>query len=877
MNLDADTQQRLTRIARLVRLSLGIPITYFSVLNSPHDWYLNHPGLATPLTDVLVLPKQVLAHNAALWQTDSAPDAQSVYHYAGLPIRSDQGQCLAVMSLAGYEPRHFSESEQLLLQDLATSAETELSHARLQLESKQKAFLALMSEYKLQQHENRFHAIIDTVIDGVISVNAEGFIEASNISAQALFGYVDYELNNKPLGLLLAPIDYYVAEPDFLRQLARTPKTSHLANIDAHGMRKGGTLFPLQIRASEVLIADEPVFIVVIHDLSETRLMELAFKRFDAIIRYSDDAIVSKDLNGIITSWNEGAEKIFGYSATEIIGKPALILYPADREHEEQQAAKKLVSGEKAEHLETVRIHKNGTPVDISVTISPIIDEDGNTIGISNIARDITERKQLERLKSEFISTVSHELRTPLTSIRGALDLVLGKSAEHLPDKARKMLEMAARNSERLTLLINDILDLEKIESGKIEFDFKQADLIALAQRAVDDNLGYALKHRVQLRLTLTGLSEAPVYVDENRLLQVFANLMSNAIKFSPEDSHVEIRVEPHKAGYRINVCDQGSGIPEEFRNRIFQRFAQADSSDTRQKGGTGLGLSISKAIIERHHGQLNFISELGQGTQFFFDLPAHAAPLAQSSNYSEQELAPVLICEDNPDVADILAEMLKNEGIFCHIAATLAAARALLKQKHYELLLLDLALPDGNGLQLVEELRAIPATQQLPVIVISGRALENINAFTGSAMTIVDWLQKPFDHERLKTAVQHVLSNTERPTILHVEDDVDIVQIIKALLEDISHYQQAASIADTRQLLASRHYDLVILDLGLEDGSGLDLLDDLKNHCPVIIFSAQTIDHEVSTKVSAALTKSMTSNEQLIQTIQKLLHKSLT
>lgn len=727
------------------------------------------------------------------------------------------------------------------------------------------------AEQQLQSNQSRIHAIVDTVLEGIVTINVQGVVETFNPAAEKIFGYAAEEVIGQKINILM-PVSYADGHDAHLSRYLITDekKIIGLGGREVSGRRKDGSVFPMELAVSEMMVDGARMFTGIVRDISERKLMDVALKRHEAIIRYSDDAIVSKTLDGIITSWNLGAENMFGYTAAEAIGKPIRMLVPPGLEIEEKSLLKKLAMEGKPAHLETTRRCKDGTLIDVSATLSAIIDENGDIVGLSIIARNITEYKRLERMKSEFISTVSHELRTPLTSIRGALDLVLGKSAEQLPSKARKMLNMAARNSERLCLLINDILDLEKIESGSIEFAFKSVDLIPLAQCALEDNAGYAHTHQVQLVFEDGGLGQAWVYGDEHRLLQVFANLISNAVKFSPQEGRVTISITADVFGYRITVSDQGPGIPEEFRRRIFQRFAQADSSDTRQKGGTGLGLSITKAIVERHNGTIGYTSELGHGTLFYFELPDVPNPIQDGVRQSGD--AQVLICEDNFDVATILAEMLQQEGIRSDIAASIKATHTLLAKHHYRLLLLDLILPDGDGLHLLKELRAAPATRQLPVIVVSGLAMEGRKAFNGNTMTVVDWLQKPFDQERLKQAVQHALLRTQQPHILHVEDDPDIIQIVRTLLEGCAVYTHAASLSEARRLLAKQHYDLVILELDVQDGSGVELLDDLNVESPVVIFSAKAINPEISHLVNAALTKSMTSNGQLLATIKKLL-----
>ncbi|NQV71390.1 MAG: response regulator [Pseudohongiella sp.] len=601
------------------------------------------------------------------------------------------------------------------------------------------------------------------------------------------------------------------------------------------------------------------------HELEDSR------QRIIAIVENVNDGIITIDARGIIETFNNAAENIFAYSRVEVFGKNVKMLMPDPYRREHDGYIKRFRDTGEARIIGTRREvtgrRKDGStfPMELSIGEMQVMGKQMFT----GVVQDITERKKLELMKDEFISTVSHELRTPLTSIRGALGLVLGKSAAQLPEKARSLLEMADRNSERLTLLINDILDLEKIEAGQIAFRFANIDLVELLRQAVLDNEGYAHRHKVKLMGTST-LEQAFVLGDELRLMQVFSNLISNAVKFSPEQGEVEVAVTLHEESYRVTVRDYGSGIADEFHDRIFKRFAQADSSDSREKGGTGLGLSISKAIVERHQGHIGFESERGKGTVFHFDLPNSS--LSSTENEQLADAQRVLICEDNADVATILAAMLEGEGLVSDIAGSAAATRALLSRHDYCLLLLDLSLPDMDGLQLLRELRAEPATAELPIIVVSVRADEGRSEFNGNAITVIDWIQKPVDEARLSRAVQQVLLNGRRPHILHVEDDADIVQVIKVLLKDMADLSNVPSVRDARKLLEEQDFDLVILDLGLADGSGIELLDEIKDGCPIIIFSAQQPDREITAQVTAALTKSTTSNDQLLATIKQAL-----
>ena len=229
--------------------------------------------------------------------------------------------------------------------------------------------------------------------------------------------------------------------------------------------------------------------------------------------------------------------------------------------------------------------------------------------------------KKIDRLKKEFVSTVSHELRTPLTAIYGSIKLIASGKLGKVPTEAKETLDIALRNSERLTLLVNDILDIEKLENGKIEFDLKPHDILMLVKEAIEANISYGKKYQVNYLLNQNSVS-ALINVDANRFIQIMNNLLSNAAKFSPQKSNIEIRVTKQDNNVRVTVTDKGKGIDEEFRPLIFDKFIQADSTNTRHAGGSGLGLAISKELIERMGGKIGFTTAIGSGTSFYFDLP---------------------------------------------------------------------------------------------------------------------------------------------------------------------------------------------------------------------------------------------------------------
>jgi PAS domain S-box-containing protein len=350
-------------------------------------------------------------------------------------------------------------------------------------------------------------------------------------------------------------------------------------------------------------------------------------KRLRVILDNVVDGIVSMDEHGIVMALNPAAENIFGYRAAEVIGRNVKCLMPEPYQSEHDGYLNNYrTTGERkiigiGREVEGLRADGSQVPLELWVVE---VEQDNEHMFIGML-RDISERQQVDRMKKEFVSTVSHELRTPLTSIKGSLGLVSGGALGEIPAEAHSMIDIAINNSDRLMLLINDLLDIEKIESGKMDFHIEPINVMAFISDVLSANQGYADEQKVLFKVT----HEEPgamVLGDAGRLMQVMANLISNAAKYSPKSDYVEIAVHRMNGNIEIGVRDHGPGIPEAFRARIFEKFAQADSSDTRRVGGTGLGLSITRAIIECHDGRIDYESEAGVGARFFFELAEYIA-----------------------------------------------------------------------------------------------------------------------------------------------------------------------------------------------------------------------------------------------------------
>ncbi len=571
-----------------------------------------------------------------------------------------------------------------------------------------------------------------------------------------------------------------------------------------------------------------------------------------------------------------GAERMLGVAADVLMKRPEALLRMLSRpavKEVESRLARSAADG-RAWSLELELTRPNGSILWVRAAAEPREDVAGQLVWDGSLF-DITEQKRSEHLKNDFISIVSHELRTPLTSIRGSLGLVAAGVGGALPEKAAGLIRIAHSNSERLVRLINDILDIEKIESGRMPFDIRPMALAPLVQQSIDASGGYLADRGVEVAL-VEETPDVAAQVDPDRLHQVMLNMLSNAIKYSPAKGRVEVLVRRRDGVARISVKDEGPGIPEEFHARIFGTFEQADSSDTREKGGTGLGLSIVKAIVERLNGSVSFETTAGVGSIFHVDLPgvqAEPAPVPDMAPLQDavEPSRRVLICESEPDIAGLIREMLGRQGIAGDVAPDLETARALLASNHYLAATLDLGPGGESGIALFRELRSMQADADLPVIVISAVADDARKTLNGSVVGIIDWLDKPVDATRLGAAIARIGQQTDRrPAVLHVEDDEDMLKVMSATLGDQVTLVPARSAGEARRKL-QQPFDLVILDLGLPDGSGADLLGAIPNGTPVVIFSALEVDEALAARVTAAMTKTKTSEITIADLVRTL------
>ncbi|MBU2428926.1 MAG: response regulator [Gammaproteobacteria bacterium] len=593
-------------------------------------------------------------------------------------------------------------------------------------------------------------------------------------------------------------------------------------------------------------------------------------QKLNALFELSPDAIaLNRMSDGVYLDINPAMTQLTGYSFDELKQLSYFDLTPHVYAQQEQEQLRLLhETGRYGPYRKQYR-HKNGELVDIELRGVKFLSPTGEEMIWSTIS-DRREVMKLDRLKQDFISTVSHELRTPLTSVNGSLDLLLSGAAGDLPAKAQKLLAIAVKNNKRLITLVNDLLDMEKLSQGKLAFKPEHINSQSLLQNAIEHNLPFAELHNVSLRLGQN--VDVALYIDSDRIQQVLTNLISNAAKFSPQESDILIHSELKPHALRIAVTDQGRGLTAEQISKLFSRFSQLDNTANREQPGSGLGLAISREIMLQSGGQIGVESEVGVGSTFWIELP-----LAEKPEQAAQSKR-ILVIEDDADTAFTLKELLGAAGYFADVAHELKQAWLLLQQRHYDLITLDLNLNGESGTEFFLKIRDSAEFSKIPVLVISayieqGKLLLNAIAHT------IDWLEKPVNTDMLTTKIEYLLSQSRTKLtsarILHVEDDEDIVAIMQMQLEPKFHYHQAGTLAEARAKLRSNRYDLVLLDIGLPDGNGWQLIPDLQlSHAkvPVIVFSAQDVSVNQRNQATAVFGKTKVEPTALVEQIGQML-----
>lgn len=729
--------------------------------------------------------------------------------------------------------------------------------------------------------EERFRLAVEACSNGMVMIDGNGKMVMVNTEIELQFNYHRTELIGQPVNML---IPARLREKNFYGTgtLNSALESTNLELcLDLFGMRKDGSEFPIEVRLTKIRTGKGPALVLgMIVDISARRATEVHLAQMESkyrgLLEAAPDAMVVVNDRGEIVLLNLQVEKQFGYSRDELLGQDVANIIPEG--FAERLAADALRSAEDAlaQQIETgIELQgrrKDGSEFPIEIMLSPLASAEGTLVTAA--IRDISVRKRIERLKDEFVSTVSHELRTPMTSISGSLGLLVEQWADVMPESAVRLLTIANKNSQRLVRLINDILDIEKLEAGRVAFNLGRVEILPLVKQTIDANRGFAEGYRVRVRLDATSVN-AEVIADPDRLAQVITNLLSNAIKFSPPGEEVLVMIDRSGDSVRISVRDHGCGIPPDFKPQVFEKFAQADATSSKQKGGTGLGLSIVKQIVKRLHGEVGFHDAPGGGTLFYVELPA----AEQAADWEvDDDAVPgsirILICEDDRETALAMRKRLGQAGFAVDVTYTAAAARSRAAAEFYAAVLIDLQLPDDDGVSLILNLRAQKRYHDTPILVVSIDPIRGRDDVRSAKINVLSWFSKPVDFRQLILVLnKSIASEThKRPCILHVDDDRNVLNLVANAFSSLADVISVDSLKSARRAILTNHIDMALLDISIGTKSGLDLLPDLHddggNPIPVIILSARETLIPADGKIEVVLTKSQASLKGLVEIV---------
>lgn len=621
---------------------------------------------------------------------------------------------------------------------------------------------AQKAEAAMRESEHRYRTIVDQVTEyAIFSTDVQGRATTWNQGVKRILGFDEDEFIGQDISkTIFTPEDINQGVPE--QELDEAAKTGAASN-DRWMRRKNGERFFANGVTTALTDATPGSgqltgFTKILRDQTDRKQAEEATSRLAAIVTSSEDAIISKSLDGVITSWNQGAERLFGYAAAEVLGKSGSLLIPQDHLDEEPQILERIRAGEVIEHYETVRQRKDGSLLDISLTISPLRDAAGRIIGASKIARDITERRLLEqttkelahsladlhRRKDEFLAMLSHELRNPLAPIQNAVHLLrLQRDRSPLQVEAHGMID---RQVGQLTRLVDDLLEVSRITTGRVHLQEERVDYRGIVDRAIETTRQQTGQKRQALA---ESLPDEPIWVygDPLRLEQIIVNLLNNASKYTDRGGHIWVELKQEGNEAILCVRDTGVGIQPEMLPRIFDLFTQADKSLDRSQGGLGIGLALVQSLVTMHRGRVEARSTPGQGSEFIVTLPVLLSPHVSTAVPAEDPPAPanalkVLVVDDSVDAAQAMAMLLRTLGHDALLAHDGASAMQAALEHVPKVVLLDIGLPVVDGYQVAKWIRQQPALRDVMLVALTGYGQESDRKRS---------LEAGFDHHLVK------------------------------------------------------------------------------------------------------------------------------
>jgi PAS domain S-box-containing protein len=605
------------------------------------------------------------------------------------------------------------------------------------LESSRSILLARKrAEEELRKRSEWLRITLASIGDAVISTDAEARVTFMNGVAESLTGWTQSEAMGRPLSEVFQIVNERTREPSANPAL-RALREGTVVGLANHTMliARDGKERPIDDSAAPIR-DDSGVAVgavLVFRDVTERRVAEEAQARLAAIVESSQDAIISKTLDGVIRSWNTGAERLFDYAPQEAIGRPITLIIPPDRRDEEYEILARISRGERIEHFETVRVSKHGRLIDISLTVSPIRDSEGRVVGASKVARDITDRKRIDKAlheanqrKDQFIALLAHELRNPLAPLRNGLQVIrlAGTDAAAIA-QAREMMD---RQLSHMVRLIDDLLDISRVRQNKMELRCLRVLLRDVISSAVETARPAIEEAGHELTVSLPP-EAVTLDADLTRLAQVFSNLLNNSAKYTERGGRILLAAERQGSEVVVSVRDTGIGIPANDLPRIFDMFSQVDRSIERSTGGLGIGLALVKGLVEMHGGTVTATSAgQGKGSTFTVKLPVLESTVAPSLDVpSDTEPLPagprrrILVVDDNRDSANSMAMMLRLMGNEVRTAHDGIEAVEKAEEFLPKAILMDLGMPKLNGYEATQRIRDQPWGRDMLIVAMTG------------------------------------------------------------------------------------------------------------------------------------------------------------
>lgn len=775
--LDTPAEERFDRLTRLVSAVLSVPIAAVSLVDADRQWFKSSVGLECTETprDVSFCGHTILRDDPLIVENALADERFAdnplvtgppfFRFYVGFPLNDGEGNNLGTICAIDSKPRILDERELGILAELAVLAGDELRSIGTD------RAVALYETGKA-----RMRVVSGVGDEGLMTFSKAGTVTWVNAAIVRMFGYDPQELVGSRAADLLRPVTGEEELPPW-GDTADGSTSTVVGPRELIARHRDGREFIVELAADRSPSDDGSAVICVVRDLTEQRQAELRRRRSEALYRRVFDSvldgIVVQDRAGAVIGVNTSAERIFGMTAEKMKGRlasdPCWRAVRTDGQpltESEHPGIVTLRTGDPCREV-IMGVHRpDGQLTWISVNAEPLTpDSEVNDVavdgpGVVCTFTDVTERLKIERLKSEFVSVVSHELRSPLTSIRGALGLMTGELPDGASQNYRRMLDIANTNAERLNRLIDDILDIERIESGRASLSLRQSRSSDLVQQSVEAMQGMADRAGVALRPSES--CDSWLWVDPDRIVQALTNLISNAIKFSPTGTDISVSVGRRESEAVFEVADQGRGIPNEMLDTIFERFEQVDASDSREMGGTGLGLAICKSIVVQHGGQVSVRSTIGLGSTFSIALPTLADP--ESAQDLPATGPTVLVCDVDSDSREVLKSLFQGAGCRVVSAETADDAVEAAKVTRPDALLLDLGQRSEAESEAIVLLTADPAMAEIPVVMIvrshSGHDGVQVHV-RGRAIhpgvlvrRIVDLLAQTAGHETIRSTV---------------------------------------------------------------------------------------------------------------------------